>query len=158
MGKGPKKPNMTVTSRFFHERSRQASRQIANPFPNPPPGRAPIARLHSRGPTPKLSWTNSDLADWISASLPVAIFFLDTGIFTRELDPKIWDALKKKRIPIIPGVAQELLPWLRNPFCNGAIRDSVLAALKQGSPSTLAGRFPPSGFGLFAPGQAFADH
>jgi hypothetical protein len=68
------------------------------------------------------------LATWISRSLPSAIFFPDTGIFTRELDSDVWNALTKKRIPITPGVAQELVPWLTNPFCNKAIRDSVLAA------------------------------
>jgi hypothetical protein len=149
---------MTVTSRFFSEKSREASRQIANPFPHPPPGRSPIARLHAHSPSPKLNWTSSDLADWISRCLPGAIFFPDTGIFTRDLGPAVWNALTKKRIPITPGVARELLPWLTNPFCNKEIRDSVLAASKAGFPSAPAGQFPPSGFGLFAPGRRFADH
>ena len=149
---------MTVTSRFFHDKSRAASRQIINPFPSPPTGRTAIARLHSRAPTPKLSWTNTDLEAWISGTLPGAIFFLDTGILTRELDPSIWNVLTGKRIPITPGVTRELLPWLRNPFCNRAIRDSVVAAFTQGSHSSPPSQFPRSGFGLFAPGETFTAH
>jgi len=86
------------------------------------------------------------------------MFFLDTNIFTRELNPLIWSALTERRIPITTGVGRELLPWLKDPFCNKAIRDSVLAALTQVTSSTPSGQFPPSGFGLLAPGQRFADH
>jgi hypothetical protein len=158
VGKKSKKPNMTVTSRFFHEKSRAASRHVPNPFPNPPLGRTPIPRLHCRAATPKLTWANSDLTDWISKTLAGALFFLDTGIFTRELDPLVWVALAKKQVPIILDVARELLPWLQTPFCNRATRDSVLAALRQRCPSGREKHFPPSGFGLFAPGKEFADH
>ena len=35
-----------------------------------------------------------------------------------------------RRILITPGVFQELLPWLRDPFCNKAIRDVVASAAK----------------------------
>jgi hypothetical protein len=58
-----KKPTMTVTSRFFHNETRKAARHLANPFPHPPPGRTAIARLTSHGPSAKLDWTSSDLAD-----------------------------------------------------------------------------------------------
>lgn len=155
----PKKNNMTVTGRFFDEKSREASRQVANPFPNPPPGRSPIARLHSHAPSPKMSWTNADLVTWIGRTLPGAVFFLDTCVFTRELEPVAWKALTERRISITPGVAQELLPWLRDPFCNKTIRDSVVAALKRDS-SALARNepLPPSSVGLFVPGQEFTEH
>ena len=151
-----KGPKMTVTSRFFDEKSREASRQIANPFPNPPPGRSPIARLHSHGPSPKLNWTNSDLATWITRALPGAVFFLDTGIFTRELDSAVWSALMEKRVAITPGVAQELLPWLADPFCNKAIRDAVALAVGGASSGTTPSQ--PHRIGLLAPGKDFIAH
>jgi hypothetical protein len=107
-----------------------ASQGVQNPFPSPPPGRSPIGRLHSKGPSPKLDWATSDLVDAISASQEDAIFFPDTGVFTRDLDVASWNALCARRILITPGVWTELLPWLKTPFCNKEIRNSVVAAVK----------------------------
>jgi len=121
---------MTVTSRFFDEKSREASRQMSNPFPNPPPGRSAIGRLTSRAPSPKLHWATADFVNYINGTLPDAGFFFDTGVFTRELDSAIWNALSMRRILITPGVCQELLPWLRDPFCNKTVRDAVTSAAK----------------------------
>ena len=36
-----------------------------------------------------------------------------------------------RRIVIVPCVWKELQPWLKMPFCNQAIRDSVIAAIKR---------------------------
>jgi hypothetical protein len=130
MARPPHKPNMTVTSRSFNDKSLEASRQISNPFPNPPPGRSAISRLGSRAPSPKLDWATADFVSYINGSLPDAVFFLDTGVFTRELDSAIWNALGARRVLITPGVCQELLPWLRNPFHNKAVRDAVASAAK----------------------------
>ena len=121
---------MTVTSRFFNEKSEEASRQMPNPFPNPPPGRSAIGRLTSRAPSPKLDWATADFVSYINGTLPDAAFFLDTGVFTRELNSVVWDALNTRRVLVTPGVCQELLPWLRDPFCNKPVRDAVASAAK----------------------------
>ena len=120
---------MTVTSRFLAERRSIAARQVPRPFPNPPPGRAPIGRLCFRGPSPKLDWTISDLENAIGvASLENAAFFLDTNVFTKDLEPALWNALCARRVLITPRVWKELLPWLKTPFCNETIRNAVRAA------------------------------
>jgi hypothetical protein len=56
---------------------------------------------------------------------------LDTNIFTKHLELNLWDAFCKRRIVIVPGVWKELFPWLKTPFCNQGIRDSVVAALNR---------------------------
>lgn len=122
---------MTVTSRFFEERSPVAERAVANPYPNPPAGRLAIGRLSFIGPSPKRASTPEELARSIEFSLPDADFFLDTNVFTRELDGTVWNALFKRRISIIPSVFKELMPWLKDPFCNKAIRENVLKSLKK---------------------------
>lgn len=136
----PRKLKMTVTSRFLHESPHLAARLVPSPFPNPPPNRAPIGRLWFRGPSPKLDWSAKDLAQVIGVSaLPDAVVFLDTNVFTKELDMSVWDAFCKRRIFITPGVFKELLPWLKTPFRNKAIRDRVYAALQSqvSSPGSL---------------------
>jgi hypothetical protein len=126
------KPNMTVTSRFLDERGRVAARQVPSPFPDPPPNRGPIGRLAFHGPSPKLEWTTADLVHAIGvASLQDAVFFLDTNVLTKQLEVAVWDALCTRRIMITPGVWKELLPWLKTPFCNKTIRDSVVAAIQK---------------------------
>lgn len=122
---------MTVTSRFIDEQRPLASRNVPSPFPNPPPNRVAIGRLCFHGPSPKMDWNVADFTHAISvAALQNASLFLDTNIFTRELDQSIWDALFTRQIYITPGVYAEMLPWLKTPFCNKAIRDRVVAALK----------------------------
>lgn len=127
----PRKPKMTVTSRFFEERAPIASRNVPSPFPNPPPNREAIARLAFRGPSPKLDGTAAGLAHAIGvASLRNAILFLDTNIFTTDLDISAWDAFFTRQIFITPNVYWELRPWLKNPFCNKTVRDRVVEAIK----------------------------
>jgi hypothetical protein len=88
-------------------------------------------RLSFLGVSPKVDLTVQGLVEAISvSSLDDAIFFLDTNVLTRKLDPEIWRALCSRRMLITPGVFKELLPWLKNPFCNPDIRDSVADALK----------------------------
>ncbi len=125
----PRKANATVTRRFVDE-SRKAARKVASPFPDPPHGRTAIGRLCFRGPSPKLDYTTSDLVTTIGSSLPDAAFFLDTSIFTTQLDVAVWNALCTRRILITPGVWKELLPWLKTPFRNATIRDTVLTAAR----------------------------
>jgi hypothetical protein len=158
MAQKPKKPNMTVTSRFFHDKSREGSREMANPFPNPPAGRSAIGRLTSRGPSPKLDWTTPDLVNYINGTLPDAAFFPDTSIFTRDLDPAIWHALRTRRTLIVPGIGRELTPWLKNPFSNKAVRDRVASAMKVGL--GIAAEVPRAtdGIELLIPDEEFAKH
>lgn len=124
---------MTVTSRFLKEKPLLASRRVPSPFPSPPPNRVPIGRLGFLGPSPKLDWSPADLAHMIGVSaMKDAVVFPDTSIFTTEmLDTSVWDALYTKRILITPGVWKELLPWLKTPFRNKAVRDRVFAAVQQ---------------------------
>lgn len=157
MPRKPKKPNMTVTSRFFEEKSRAAARQIKNPFPNPPPGRGPIGRLHARFSSAKAESTTSELVDLIGASQEDAIFCLDTGVFTRDLDVAVWNALRTRHILISPNVCRELLPWLKTPFCNMGIRDSVVAALKNQS-GTVGQRAAPPNIELACVNEEFINH
>jgi hypothetical protein len=127
----PRKPRMNVTSRFLGERSPLSTRRVPSPFPHPPPHRTPIGRLCFLGPSPKLACPPCELVHAISvAALPDAILFLDTNIFTRKMDMSVWDAFFTKRMLITPGVWKELLPWLKTPFCNKAIRDRVVAAVQ----------------------------
>jgi hypothetical protein len=127
-----RKPNMTVTSRFFEESTPVAARHVPSPFPDLPPNRAPIGRLCFWGPSRKLDWTTSGLVHAIGvASLQDAIFFLDTNVFTKQLEAAVWDALCTRRILITPGVWKELLPWLKTPFCNKTIRNAVIAAARR---------------------------
>jgi hypothetical protein len=126
-----RKPKMTVTSRFLDEQPPLAARHVPSPFPNPPPNRTPIGRLSFLGPSPKLDWSAADLVHAISvAALQDALVFLDTSIFTTELDKSVWDALCTRRILVTPGVWKELLPWLKTPFRNKAVRDCVVAAVQ----------------------------
>jgi GH24 family phage-related lysozyme (muramidase) len=123
------KPNLTITSRFLEEGRPLAVKQVPSPYPDPPPGRGALGRLCFRGPSPKLDLPIADLAQIIStASLHDAVFFLDTNIFTKELDLVLWRAFCTRRIFIAPAIWEELLPWLKSPFCNQTIRDSVVAA------------------------------
>ena len=123
------KPNFTITSRFLEESRRIAVKRTPSPFPDPPTGRRPIGRLCFDGPSPKLDWPIADLANAIAVdSLQDAIFFLDTNIFTTQLDLALWNAFCKRRIIIVPAIWNELQPWLKTPFCNQTIRDSVVAA------------------------------
>lgn len=139
-----RKPKMTVTSRFIDEQQPLASRNILSPFPNPPPNREAIGRLNFRGPSPKVDLNVEDFTQAISgAALENAIVLLDTNIFTRELDQSIWDALFTRQIYITPGVYREMLPWLKTPFCNKAIRDRVVAALKYQVNCGREGQEPP---------------
>lgn len=141
----PRKPKMTVTSRYLDERPPVAARHVRSPFPKPPPNRGPIGRLCFHGPSPKLDWSAADLVHAIGvAALRDAVLFLDTNIFTTELDTAVWDAFCTKRILITPGVWKELLPWLKTPFRNRTIRDSVVAAIQnQVSSARSAGlRYP----------------
>ncbi len=127
----PRKPNMSVTSRFFDEKPPLAERQVPSPFPHPPPNREAIGRLSFRGPSPKLDCSVAELSHAIRiAAQPDAIVFPDTSIFTRELDPSLIEALSSKKIFITPNVWKELLPWLKTPFHNKAFRDFVVAAVK----------------------------
>src|ERR1700683_4102612 len=122
---------MTVTTRFFEEKRAIASRRFPSPFPNPPPNRSPLGRLHFHGPTPKFDCSAADLARLKGEfSLPDAILFLDTNVFTRELDMSVWEAFFKRRILVTPGIWKELLPWLKNPFHNKTIRDRFRAAVQ----------------------------
>jgi hypothetical protein len=126
-----RKPRMTVTSRFLDERRPLAARHVRSPFPNPPPNRSPIGRLCFCAPSPKLDCSAADLVRTIGVgALPDAAVFLDTNIFTTEMDTFVWDALYTKRVFITPGVWKELLPWLETPFCNTTVRDRVLAAVR----------------------------
>ncbi len=124
-----------------------ASRVEERPVPfsrNPPPNREAIGRLCFRGPSPKMDLNIADLTRAISvAALENAIVFLDTNIFTRELDQRIWDALFSRQVYITPGVYAEMAPWLKTPFCNKAIRDRVLAALKHQVNCSRDGQVPP---------------
>ena len=139
-----RKPKMTVTSRFIDEQRPLASRNIPSPFPTPPPNREAIGRLNFRGPSPKMDLNIADFTQAISvAALQNAIVFLDTNIFTRELEQSIWDALFTRQIYITPGVYAEMLPWLKTPFCNKAIRNRVVAALKHQVNCGLDGQEPP---------------
>jgi hypothetical protein len=124
-------PNMTVTTGSLLEKRPIAVRKIRSPFPNPPPNRQPIPRLSFRGPSPKLDCSTEDLIHAIRvAALPEAVLFLDTNVFTKELDLSAWDAFFSRRIFITPRVFEELLPWLKNPFYNKPIRDRVVAAVQ----------------------------
>lgn len=124
-----RKPNMTVTTRALREKRPIAAKQIGSPFPNPPPNRQPIPKLAFNGPSPKLDLSIENLIHAIKvAALPDAILFLDTNVFTKELDLSVCDALFSRRILITPGVWKELHPWLKNPFHNKPIRDRVVAA------------------------------
>ncbi len=90
-----------------------------------------MPRLAFHGPTPKLDWSATDLARAISAhSLPDAVVFPDTNIFSKELDISVWDAFWNRRICITPLVWKELQPWLKTPFRNKAIRDRMMTAVK----------------------------
>src|ERR1035437_5612650 len=125
------KPNLTITSRFLEESRRIAVKRTPSPFPDPPPGRRPIGRLCFEGPSPKLDWPIADLAHAIAVdSLQDAVFFLDTNVFTKELDLALWNAFCTRRIIIVPAIWEELKPWLKTPFCNQAIRDSVVSAVQ----------------------------
>jgi hypothetical protein len=159
-----RKPKMTVTGRFVDESRPLAARRVRSPFPNPPPNRRPIARLGFHAPTPKVSCRSEDLARAIRvAALPDAVLFVDTNIFTKELDALVWDALFTRRICITPGVMLELMPWLKNPFANKAARDRVLAALRSalalemsGNPGLLQSDTPK--IELLPVGQEFEEH
>jgi hypothetical protein len=122
---------MTVTSRHLEEHPPIAERRIRSPLPNPPPNRQPIARLSFDGPTIKFDCSAADLVQIVGVSaMADAVLFLDTNIFTRELDQSVWDAFSEKQIFITGGVWKELLPWLKTPFCNVPARDRVLAAIR----------------------------
>jgi hypothetical protein len=126
-----RKPKMTVTSRFLDEQPPLAARCVPSPFPNPPPHRSPIGRLWFSGPSAKLGCSAADLVHAIGvAALPDAVVFLDTNIFTTEIDASVWDALCTKQMFIVPGVWAELMPWLKTPFRNAAVRDRVVGAIR----------------------------
>jgi hypothetical protein len=128
----PRKPNMTVTSRFVAERPPLAARPTPPPGFKVPPNRGPIPRLTFRGPYPKVDWSAADLAHAIGVSaLPDAVLFLDTNIFTTELDQSVWDAIYTKQIFITPGVWKEILPWLKTPYHNKLARDYIYAAVQK---------------------------
>ena len=133
----PRKPKMTVTSRFVDEEPLLASRRIRSPFPNPPPNRSAIGRLTFHGPSPKLDLSAGELAHAIGvAALQDAVVFLDTNIFIADLDASVWDALFTRQIFITPDVWKELLPWLKTPLHNKAVRDRVVAAVQNQAKSS----------------------
>jgi hypothetical protein len=147
-----RKPNMTVTTRSLGEKRPIAAKQIPSPFPNPPPSRQPIPRLAFHGPSPKLDCSIEKLTDAIKvAALPDAILFLDTNVFTKELDLSVWDALFSRRILITPRVWKELRPWLKTPFRNKPITRSCRRSRSE--PGTLGTKFT-GGFRVFS--KAFA--
>jgi hypothetical protein len=124
------KPNMSVTSRFQAEQRPLASRSISSPFPNPPPNRTALPRLSFHGPSPKMDCSAEDIARAIGVySLPNAVIFPDTNVFSKEMDMAIWDAFWKRRIRLTPLVFNELQPWLKTPFRNKSVRDRVQAEL-----------------------------
>jgi hypothetical protein len=126
-----KRPNRTKTSRFMDEKRPLSARQLPSPFPDPPPNRIPIGRLTFLGVSPKLDLPIDELVKMIRvSSLGDAIFFLDTNVLTTKLEASVWSALCSRHMFITPGVFKELLPWLKKPFCNPAIRDSVVGALR----------------------------
>jgi hypothetical protein len=128
----PKKLNMSVTSRFLTEARPIAERELPSPFPAPPRNRSAIGRLAFRGPTPKLDCSVDELVQAASLdSLEDAVFFLDTNMFTKELDPALWNAMCARKVAIAPGIWKELLPWLRTPFCNTVMRNDVVAAAQR---------------------------
>src|ERR1700687_1223338 len=131
MSRKPKKPNMTVTSRFHTENRPLARRRVPSPFPNPPPNRSPMPVLCFHGPPPKLDVSAAELAQSIGVhSLANAVIFPDTNVFSRELDVSVWDAFWNRQICLTPLVFKELLPWLKTPFRNKPIRDRVMTAIK----------------------------
>jgi hypothetical protein len=137
-----KKPNMTVTGRHLDELPPIAVKQTRSPYPNPPPNREAIGRLTFQGPTPKLDWSPAELAEKIRVcALQDALILPDTNVFTRELDPLIWDAFRTRCVLITSRVFKELQPWLNSPFQNKSIRNDVVAELKKktGAPE---GRLP----------------
>jgi len=79
-----------------------------------------------------MDWSAADLAHAIGVgALSDAVLFLDTNIFSTELDQSVWDAIYTKRAFITPGVWKELLPWLKTPFHNKTARDYVYAAVQK---------------------------
>ncbi len=123
---------MTVTSRFVDERRPLSARLTPPPAFNVPPNRAPIPRLAFRGSYAKVNWSAADLAHAIGVgALADAVVFLDTNIFTTELEQSVWDAIFTKRILITPGVWKEILPWLKTPFHNKTAREFVHKAVQK---------------------------
>jgi hypothetical protein len=105
---------------------------MPTPFIAPPPNREPIGRLCFHGPHPKVDYSVTQLIHDIgTAPLPNAVVFPDTNVFTKEMDPAIWDSLRTKQVFIGPSVWKELLPWIKSPFHNRSIRDDVLAAVRE---------------------------
>jgi len=123
---------MSVTSAFVGKEPQLGLRQTPSPFPNPPRNRQAIGRLWFWGPTPKADCSAATLAEIIAdGSLSNAIFFLDTNVFTRELDISVWNALSRRRILIAPTVWKELLPWLKSPYCNNIVRNRVVSGIRE---------------------------
>jgi hypothetical protein len=112
---------MTVTSRHLEEHPPIAERRIRSPFPNPPPNRRPIARLSFDGPTSKFDCSAAHLVQTVSVSaMADAVLFLDTNIFTRELDQSVWDAFSGKQIFITGGGMQGVITLAQDAFLQRA--------------------------------------
>jgi hypothetical protein len=127
---GKKGSNFTVTGRFFNERRPLARRQIPPARYEVPLGRVPMPHLSVYGPGPKVNATPHDLIKMIGAqTMSDAILFLDTNVFTTQLDPSVWDAIFSKHLYIAPHVWRELKPWLKSPYQNQTVRDRVIAAV-----------------------------
>jgi hypothetical protein len=121
-----KKPNLTVTDHYLHQK--KARYVIESPIPTIPIpiNRRPLGRLSWTEPTGKFDWSAENLGKTIEqSSLPDALVFADTNVFTTPLDDVAWRAILTRKLVITPWVRRELQAWLENPRCNAEMRDRV---------------------------------
>lgn len=99
-----------------------------------------VPRLSYRDSPPGAEW-RSDLADSVETVPPDVCFFLDTNIWDKNLDPKIWQALlaRNDSVYVIPSVRLELKDWiLRNPEYIGS------RAIRESNPNLIVRNLPPT--------------
>lgn len=100
-----------------------------------------VSRLSYKFSAPSAEW-RSDLAESIEAVDPEVCFFLDTNIWDKNLEPKIWQALlaRNDSVYVIPSVRLELKDWiLRNPEYIGS------RAIQESNPNLILQDLPSAG-------------
>lgn len=126
-------PHITLS---YLRNARPDSLSYSSEPPPVPPNRRPVGRLSWIDGCVPDNCSDDMFAEAVEASvLPNSQFYLDTSFITgREVSERLWSALLRKHIVIVPPILDELGPWLNDPFCNRRFRDILVESMRVGHP------------------------
>lgn len=124
------KPRFNPTTSRFVERKPDFTINHTGSIPFIDLDKTPLC-AYTWSPSPSLPFDYTNATDSLK-QLPLDTrLFLDTGFLTsHEMPSGFCQELIKKNLFLVPGVVDELQPWLRSPKCNSFLRDFIASAIE----------------------------